>query len=63
MADVTGTRLHTTAQAAAIQRGLRGLAREYAMSLPPAAITFGGAINGVMTDPVTYLIYSSVKPI
>ena len=28
------------------------------MSLPPAAIAFGVAINGVMTDPVTYLIYS-----
>ena len=56
--NVTGTRLNSRAQAAAIQRGLQGLARDFALSLPSAAISFGGSINEVMTDPVTYLIYT-----
>ena len=46
-----------TAQAAAIQLGLQGKAHEVAMSIPPAAITYGAVINGVPTDPVTYLLY------
>ena len=56
--NVTGTRLNSTAQAAAIQRGLQGLARDFALSLPSAAISFGGSINGVMSDPVAYPIYT-----
>ena len=56
--NVTSTRLTPTAQAAAIQLGLRGTAREFALTLPPAAITVGAAINGTMTDPVTYLLYT-----
>eukprot|EP00973_Karenia_brevis_P013541 1839332-Karenia_brevis.AAC.1 len=48
----------TSAQAAAIQVGLGGLAREFAMSVPAPGITFGAQINGVHTDPVTYLAYS-----
>ena len=56
--NVTSTRLNPTAQAAALQRGLRGIARGFAMSIPPAAISFGANINGVMTDPVTYLLFT-----
>eukprot|EP00973_Karenia_brevis_P071605 9948935-Karenia_brevis.AAC.1 len=47
-----------TAQAAAIQMGLGGLAREFAMNMPAPAITFGAQINGVHIDPVTHLVYS-----
>ncbi len=54
---MTSTRLTPTAQAAALQLGLRGTARAFALTIPPAAITFGAAINGVPTDPVTYLLY------
>ena len=56
--NVTSARLSPTAQAAAIQLGLRGTARTFAMAIPPEAITFGASINGVRTDPVTYLIYT-----
>ncbi len=55
--NATSTRLTPTAQAAAIQLGLGGTARRYAMMIPSAAITFGASINGVHTDPVTYLLY------
>ena len=55
--NATNTRLNATAQAAAIQLALRGQARVLAMSIPAAAITHGAAINGVPTDPVTYLLY------
>ena len=55
--NATNTRLNATAQAAAIQLALRGQARVIAMSIPAAAITHGAAINGVPTDPVTYLLY------
>ena len=46
------------AQAASLQLGLRGQAREFAMSIPTGAIAFGAAVNGVHTDPVTYLMFS-----
>ena len=55
--NATNTRLNATAQAAALQLALRGTARTFAMSIPAAAITHGAAINGVATDPVTYLLY------
>ena len=54
--NATNTRLNPTAQAAALQLALRGTARTYAMSIPAVAITHGAAINGVATDPVTYLL-------
>jgi len=56
--NVTSSRLSPTQQAAAIQLGLLGTAREFAMTLPPSAISFGAAINGTHTDPVTYLLYT-----
>ena len=56
--NVTQGRLNPTAQAAAIQLGLRGLARLFALQLPPTAITFGAQISGVMADPVTYLLWT-----
>ena len=46
--NVTNGRLSPSAQASAIQLGLRGLAREYALLLPPQAISFGAQINGHM---------------
>ena len=49
-------RLTPTAQAAAIQLGLGGIARDYAVSLPPGAVSLGAVINGVRTDPVTFLL-------
>ncbi len=55
--NATNTRLNVTAQAAAIQLALRGQARVFAMTIPAEAITHGAAINGVITDPVTYLLY------
>ncbi len=55
--NVTSSRLTLSAQATAIQRGLRGNARRLAMATPPAAIAMGAAINGVNTDPVTYLLH------
>ena len=45
--NVTSSRMSPTAQAAAIQLGLQGMAREVAMRIPPAAITHGAVINGV----------------
>ena len=55
--NVTSSRMSPTAQAAAIQLGLQGVAHEVAMSIPPAAITHGAVINGVPVCPVTYLLY------
>ena len=56
--NVTSARMQPSQQAAAIQLGLRGVAREFALSIPPAAISFGAVIEGVATDPVTYLLYT-----
>eukprot|EP00975_Prorocentrum_lima_P048430 10128829-Prorocentrum_lima.AAC.1 len=55
--NVTSARLMPNQQAAAIQLALRGVARELALTIPPAAVTNGAVINGVHTDPVTYLLY------
>ena len=49
--------LGPSGQAAAIQVGLSGIARTFALTIPPAAIMFGAQINGVDADPVTYIIY------
>ena len=54
--NATSSRMTATAQAAAIQRGLRGSARQFAMALPPSAIALGAAVNGTTTDPVTFLL-------
>eukprot|EP00959_Pyramimonas_sp_CCMP1952_P066529 1388947-Pyramimonas_sp.AAC.1 len=45
------------AQAAAIQRGLGGLARTPAMRVPPDIINYGAGIDGVHTDPATYIMF------
>lgn len=34
------------------------MARELALAIPPAAINFGAIIEGVQTDPVTFLLYT-----
>jgi hypothetical protein len=56
--NVTSARLNPTQQAAAIQLGIRGIARDFAMAIPAVAISHGAAINGVHTDPVTYLLHA-----
>ena len=54
---VTSGRLTPPQQAAAIQLGLRGSAREYALQIPAAAISFGAPVAGVPADPVTFILY------
>ena len=44
-------------QVAAIILRLEGAARELARTLTPQEITNGGMINGVMVDPVSYIVY------
>eukprot|EP00959_Pyramimonas_sp_CCMP1952_P248573 5195886-Pyramimonas_sp.AAC.1 len=44
-------------QAAALQRGLGGLARTIALRLPPALITFGVHISGRHTDGATCVMF------
>ncbi len=56
--NVTSARLNPTQQAAAIQLGLRGIARDFAMAIPAVAISHGAAINGVHLDPVIYLLHA-----
>ena len=56
--NVTSSRMQPSQQVAALQLGLRGVAREFALTIPPAAINFGATIQGVPTDPVTYLLYT-----
>ena len=55
--NLTSGRMTMSAQASAIQLAMRGLAKNFALSIPPAAITYGAMINGIATDPVTYLLY------
>ena len=55
---MTSARLGPSQQAASIQLCLRGVARDFALSIPPAAINFGATINETPTDPVTYLLYT-----
>eukprot|EP00959_Pyramimonas_sp_CCMP1952_P288063 6024099-Pyramimonas_sp.AAC.1 len=44
-------------QAAALQRGLGGLARTIAIRAPPAVINFGVNIGGRHTDGATYITF------
>ena len=44
-------------QVAAIILRLEGAARELARTLTPQEITQGGMINGIMVDPVSYIVY------
>ena len=37
---------------------MRGVASEYIFRLPPEAGSQGAAINGIMVDPVTYVVCS-----
>eukprot|EP00959_Pyramimonas_sp_CCMP1952_P256075 5348618-Pyramimonas_sp.AAC.1 len=49
--NVTSGRMTPHAQAAAIQRGLGGLARTLAKGVPPDIMNYGADIDGVHTDP------------
>ena len=44
-------------QAAALQRGLGGLARQIAMRVPSAIINYGVNIRGQPTDAITYIMF------
>ena len=55
--NITSVRMLPPQQAAAIQLSLRGVARELALTIPVAVILNGAVINGVVTAPVTYLLY------
>ena len=55
--NLSNGRMHASAQESAIQLAMRGIARRFALSIPVAAITYGAAINGVPTGPVTYVLY------
>ena len=51
--NVTSGRATPQQHAAALQRGLQGLARIIAMRIPPHIINYGVGINGARSDPVT----------
>ena len=55
--NVTAGRLTPPQQAAALQRGLAGHARQIAMRIPPGVINYGVNINGVATDGATYIMF------
>eukprot|EP00959_Pyramimonas_sp_CCMP1952_P245609 5133353-Pyramimonas_sp.AAC.1 len=46
-------------QAAALQRGLGGVARTIAMGVRPAVLNFGVNIGGRHTDGATYIMFFS----
>ncbi len=45
-------------KAASLAMRLTGPAQDYVRAMPPATLINGGMINGVQTDPLTYLIHS-----
>jgi len=47
-----------TRKAACVLMSLRGAAEEFARMYPADAITGGGIINGINTDPLTYLMHT-----
>ena len=55
--NVTTGTMTPSQQAAALQRGLGGLARTIAMRVPSAVINFGVNIGGRHTDGVTYIMF------
>eukprot|EP00969_Alexandrium_andersonii_P132616 5864267-Alexandrium_andersonii.AAC.1 len=50
------TDLQPYQQAAAVVLRLGGPAREYARQFAPQELTQGGVIDGVMLDPVSYIV-------
>ena len=55
--NLTAGRYSPSNQAAAIQRGVTGAAYRLLIRVPPQYIQNGAVINGVQTDPITYLLY------
>ena len=55
---VLGKRASPTQQAASIQQAMRGVARDLALAMPARIIAYGVELNGVRTDPVTYVMYA-----
>ena len=58
--NVTSGNITPPQQAAALQRGLGGLAREIAMRVPATVTAYGVDVNGQHTDAVTYIMFPSV---
>ena len=56
----TNARMRTSSQAAAVQRAVRGTAHDFAMSIPTDAIANGAILDGIATDPVTYVLIQIV---
>ena len=54
--NLTTGKMTMSAQASAIQLSMRSLAKTFALKNPHAAITYGAQINGINTDPVTYVV-------
>ena len=55
--NATSGNMGPAQQAAAIQLGLRGMAQEFALTIPPSTINQGALIEGIHVDGVTYLLY------
>ena len=51
------TDLQPSQQASAIAMRLSGTSRELARNMTPDEMTYGGTINGVPVDPVSYLVH------
>ena len=54
----TDPNIDQSRRAAAIVSQLRGTARTWSHTIPPNVLLNGGPINGVQTDPVTYLMHA-----
>ena len=55
--NLTSGRYTASNQAAAIQRGVTGAAQTLLIRVPPQFIQNGAIINGMQTDPITFLLY------
>ena len=55
--NLTSGRYSASNQAAAIQRGVTGAAQTLLIRVPPQFIQNGAIINGMQTDPITFLLY------
>ena len=55
--NVTSARMTTTQQAAAIPLSTRGIAYDFALTIPSQSINFGAVVNGRPIDPVTYILF------
>ena len=52
------TEMDPSRKAALVVMALRGTAQAFARSIPPQALITGGQINGVVVDPLTFLLHA-----